>query len=1254
MWFGSGSSSHKVTNSAQVSSKISPASTELSSAATMASTTATGGFSEPSDGQLPTIGAELLGGSSSGTSNTSITMQHSNNVQTTTISDRPEKISFHLKTSIFTRRVTVDSDKMALGLIKQLAVSFLNELYFQHQFPSNTYIGNYIKKNFSNNDNINDLFDRLLLRKYIAEQELFVPFNLVSDIEPESVISIEVADRAHPHQQTHSNEQHHLLGNQASALQASCQQIPLKMSHEFKLESFMFPAYCSSCSALIKGFIRQGYQCSYCEKKYCPKCKSKAETAEEACLTPIAVTPSQNSNQSKDLSQLATLNSENGSNIEPNGPANQKSNSTSSNSSSSNNNGSRLEVLGVSMTKRKSTSNLLLFNLANPFKSHHNSSSQQGQQQSTTVKEAENKPTKARGSTGTLDTVSRSLGNKRQHDESSSQQQQPESARELDNLITMTDCSDANLQDTSNTLMVSQNNHISSSHQNLFMDLNGQMARDAAVLSIADDHRLTLATGCDTMGSSGSSSVYQSSGSSGGKNHASQLSNSANTSTQDLNVAPSMKRDQANHTFISMDWIQINGEPLCGVCNKVLRTSNSGYQQQQAVFAPFMCKICKLQVHAQCQNLVLTDCMSRIAESSRAAAAKASDEADSGGLVDTKSRVMNTSSNASRDNIRLHRLAPSVKHIKRPDSTVPIIEGWLKHTTLSDEQARQHYWRLDDTDITLYENDCSTRYFKAIALSKIKRVMPANELPKRVREDVLMLDSPNKTSAHLAKTSPKSANTSPSKSPELLAQMNAMFAFELATGSMYLVQASSEDQANMWKESLAAMTARFASPKQQSTGSPVADTSMAAATRKKEEPSGVLNTLVESVNKIELIKTIPAIIKEAATKTGPRPNPTSDQDTSETLVDVKATESPSARAKHQTPNIRHQNHHHQHFAPASAYLSHNRGAHKTYTDPNRSRLYNRPRIVIKLDPMSVPDHLIAGKYLIERDRVKGVGFEELGSGQFGKVYAAISEYKKDDGDQGLWSGVPVAIKEISKARFDLRQQAKLKNEANILSHLDHPGVIILERVHDLPDKIYIVMEQLEDDMLEMIVSTPEKRLNERITKFLTYQILEALKYLHGKNIAHCDLKPENVLLVERRSQFPQIKLCDFGFAKIIEENSFRSSLVGTPAYLAPEVVKGERYNRSVDLWSVGVIVYVSLSGEFPFNEGENIHDQISRANFMYPDQPWARISNQAKSFINSLLRVNCERRLSAYKAQMDEWLQVRCLPLFFCDNLQTF
>lgn len=86
----------------------------------------------------------------------------------------------------------------------------------------------------------------------------------------------------------------------------------------------------------------------------------------------------------------------------------------------------------------------------------------------------------------------------------------------------------------------------------------------------------------------------------------------------------------------------------------------------------------------------------------------------------------------------------------------------------------------------------------------------------------------------------------------------------------------------------------------------------------------------------------------------------------------------------------------------------------------------------------------------------------------------------------------------------------------------------------------------------MITISLQSRLPERTAKFLIYQILVALRHLHSRNIVHCDLKPENVLL-STDSPFPQLKLCDFGFARIIGEKSFRKSVVGTPAYLAPEV-----------------------------------------------------------------------------------------------------
>uniref|UniRef100_A0A3P9P8Q9 Serine/threonine-protein kinase n=1 Tax=Poecilia reticulata TaxID=8081 RepID=A0A3P9P8Q9_POERE len=254
--------------------------------------------------------------------------------------------------------------------------------------------------------------------------------------------------------------------------------------------------------------------------------------------------------------------------------------------------------------------------------------------------------------------------------------------------------------------------------------------------------------------------------------------------------------------------------------------------------------------------------------------------------------------------------------------------------------------------------------------------------------------------------------------------------------------------------------------------------------------------------------------------------------------------------------------------------------------------------------------------------------EVLGSGQFGIVYGG--KHRK--------TGRDVAIKIIDKMRFPTKQESQLRNEVAILQNLHHPGIVNLDCMFETPEQVFVVMEKLHGDMLEMILSSDKSRLPERLTKFLVTQILVALRHLHFKNIVHCDLKPENVLLASAEP-FPQVKLCDFGFARIIGEKSFRRSVVGTPAYLAPEVLRSKGYNRSLDMWSVGVIVYVSLSGTFPFNEDEDINDQIQNAAFMYPPNPWKEISDQAKDLINNLLQVKMRKRFSVDKSLSHPWLQ---------------
>ncbi|XP_061676323.1 serine/threonine-protein kinase D1 isoform X11 [Syngnathoides biaculeatus] len=254
--------------------------------------------------------------------------------------------------------------------------------------------------------------------------------------------------------------------------------------------------------------------------------------------------------------------------------------------------------------------------------------------------------------------------------------------------------------------------------------------------------------------------------------------------------------------------------------------------------------------------------------------------------------------------------------------------------------------------------------------------------------------------------------------------------------------------------------------------------------------------------------------------------------------------------------------------------------------------------------------------------------EVLGSGQFGIVYGG--KHRKSSRD--------VAIKIIDKLRFPTKQESQLRNEVAILQNLRHPGVVNLDCMFETPERVFVVMEKLHGDMLEMILSSEKGRLPERITKFLVTQILVALRHLHFKNIVHCDLKPENVLLASA-DPLPQVKLCDFGFARIIGEKSFRRSVVGTPAYLAPEVLRNKGYNRSLDMWSVGVIIYVSLSGTFPFNEDEDINDQIQNAAFMYPPYPWKKVSPEAIDLINNLLQVKIRKRYSVDKTLSHAWLQ---------------
>jgi len=160
--------------------------------------------------------------------------------------------------------------------------------------------------------------------------------------------------------------------------------------------------------------------------------------------------------------------------------------------------------------------------------------------------------------------------------------------------------------------------------------------------------------------------------------------------------------------------------------------------------------------------------------------------------------------------------------------------------------------------------------------------------------------------------------------------------------------------------------------------------------------------------------------------------------------------------------------------------------------------------------------------------------------------------------------------------------------------------------------------------------------DENIAAPIIEQILRAVQYLHEHGIVHRDLKLENVLYKDIDTNL--VKLADFGESK--REKNRLKSFVGTPDYLAPEVIKGLKYGREVDMWAVGVITYVVLCGYPTFN-GTNeleVFQNITLVNYEYQSPDWDYVSEEAKNFIDSLLLLEPKDRMTAPQALEHIWI----------------
>jgi len=254
--------------------------------------------------------------------------------------------------------------------------------------------------------------------------------------------------------------------------------------------------------------------------------------------------------------------------------------------------------------------------------------------------------------------------------------------------------------------------------------------------------------------------------------------------------------------------------------------------------------------------------------------------------------------------------------------------------------------------------------------------------------------------------------------------------------------------------------------------------------------------------------------------------------------------------------------------------------------------------------------------------------KELGAGTFATVKLGV--LKK--------TGQPYAIKIIDKATLQENRDALL-TEISILKQVDHRHVINLKEIFETRKKLYLVMDVLDGgELFDRIVENGT--FSERDASDLSRSIIEATKYLHGLGIVHRDLKPENLLYTDKTPQ-ADIKIADFGLSKFIVEGELLQTACGTPGYVAPEVLLLQGYGKAVDLWSIGVIIYILLCGFPPFyaESDSDMFELIKEAEYDFPSPYWDKISDSAKDLVRGLLEKNPDRRLTSEQALEHSWVK---------------
>jgi serine/threonine protein kinase len=219
----------------------------------------------------------------------------------------------------------------------------------------------------------------------------------------------------------------------------------------------------------------------------------------------------------------------------------------------------------------------------------------------------------------------------------------------------------------------------------------------------------------------------------------------------------------------------------------------------------------------------------------------------------------------------------------------------------------------------------------------------------------------------------------------------------------------------------------------------------------------------------------------------------------------------------------------------------------------------------------------------------------------------------------------------------------VKTEIEIMHFCRHQNIAkLIDNFEDL-ENIYIVLEFLSGGNLNYFLSLQQTILPEKKIKEIIYQIGTGIEYLHHFGILHRDLKPENLMMSEKNHEVAIVKIVDFGLSKILGIQEKSNDSYGTLSYAAPEVIQKYNYNNTIDIWSMGIILFFLVCGYLPFNDKNNnvskIANDITKATLKFDDSIWNSFSPYAKDLNNKCLEKDLNKRINIRQFLDHNWFK---------------